>query len=226
MRKKSFERTSRFRRLYGKTSISLANELKVSVATIRKLHIKNKLNHLRICEGDGFLNPKIAKIHNNIWGRCNDPRVNKYEYYGGRGIKCLITIKDLESIWERDEAYKLKTPSIDRIDPKGNYEFSNCRFIEYIQNIKNREYKRATYYSPKKKFSEIMGLFKTKSFAKYIGLKKFILINYRYKKASKIKEKNAFLIIKALEKIKEEFFSEDNFESMFDKTDYMGHKIC
>ncbi len=67
--------------------------------------------------------------------RCNSKNYNHYKYYGGKGIKALITPKELELLWKRDKAYKMKKPSIDRIDSKGNYEISNCRFIELSENI-------------------------------------------------------------------------------------------
>ena len=68
--------------------------------------------------------------------RCTNPNEKSYKHYGGRGIKCLITAKELEFLWKRDNASKLKKPSIDRINNDGNYEFSNCRFIENLDNVK------------------------------------------------------------------------------------------
>lgn len=55
--------------------------------------------------------------------------------YYKKGIKFLLSKKDLMFLWFRDKAYILKNPSIDRKDSKGNYEFSNCRFIEMIDNV-------------------------------------------------------------------------------------------
>lgn len=58
--------------------------------------------------------------------------------YGGRGIKCLITKDDLKTLWIRDKAEKMLRPSIDRIDVNGNYELSNCRFLELKVNAGER----------------------------------------------------------------------------------------
>lgn len=49
-------------------------------------------------------------------------------------IKNRITVQELEQLWFRDKAWRLKKPSIDRIDPRGDYVFENCRFIEHVEN--------------------------------------------------------------------------------------------
>lgn len=62
---------------------------------------------------------------------CKDP---KYKFYGGRGIKMLMTKEDFKYLWDRDKAWKLNCATIDRIDTNGHYELSNCRFIERVEN--------------------------------------------------------------------------------------------
>ena len=41
-----------------------------------------------------------------------------------------LTLSDMKFMWERDKAYLLKCPSVDRIDDSRGYEVDNCRFIE------------------------------------------------------------------------------------------------
>lgn len=59
----------------------------------------------------------------------------KDKYYYQRGIKMLITLEELKSLWFRDKAYEMKNPSIDRINSKGDYTFDNCRYIELSENL-------------------------------------------------------------------------------------------
>lgn len=67
--------------------------------------------------------------------RCNRISNCNYKYYGGRGIKCSLTIEDVKYLWLRDKAKLMKKPSIDRIHNNGNYSLHNCRFIEHSKNI-------------------------------------------------------------------------------------------
>lgn len=69
-------------------------------------------------------------ILKNIKDRCTNKNRSHYKYYGGRGIKCLITEEELKKLWFRDRAYKMEYPSLDRINNDGNYEVGNCQFLE------------------------------------------------------------------------------------------------
>jgi len=92
------------------------------------------------------------RIYRAIYNRCNNKKVKNYKNYGGRGIKCLITEEELRVLWCRDKAYLLKKPSIDRKDNDGNYEYSNCQFIEKSLNSKKDKYKSILQYSKNGKF--------------------------------------------------------------------------
>jgi len=72
--------------------------------------------------------------------RCLNKNRNSYKRYMKRGIKFLLTHQDIKNLWFRDNAFKLKMPSIDRIDVDGHYEFSNCRFIERSENCTKGNY--------------------------------------------------------------------------------------
>ena len=75
---------------------------------------------------------------NSIQTRCNNPNCDRYKWYGGKGIKCLITVDEIKILWFRDKAFEMKKPSIDRKNNDENYTFKNCQFIELVQNIKKR----------------------------------------------------------------------------------------
>ena len=76
--------------------------------------------------------------------RCINPRVESYVYCGAKGIKYRITSNDLKKIWFRDKAYNLKRPSLDRIDPRKDYEPSNCQFIELADNVKKQKIQKTS----------------------------------------------------------------------------------
>lgn len=65
-----------------------------------------------------------------------NPHAQDYPLYGARGIKCFLTTEDIREMWERDRASEMKRPSIDRINPKGNYVRENCRFLELSENAR------------------------------------------------------------------------------------------
>lgn len=83
-----------------------------------------------------YLKYPWKKFFSYIKSRCNNPKATDYNIYGGRGIKCLITEEELKELWFRDNAWKLKHPSIDRINNDGNYTYDNCQFIEMAENLR------------------------------------------------------------------------------------------
>lgn len=66
--------------------------------------------------------------------RCENPNNPRYKYYGAKGIKFLLSKSDVAFMWIRDKAPEMKHPSIDRINPNGNYCLENCRFLERQHN--------------------------------------------------------------------------------------------
>ena len=68
--------------------------------------------------------------------RCNCPSHKKYKFYGGKGVEVLMTAGDFKYLYIRDAAFNMEEPSIDRVDPGGNYCLENCRFIELDRNCR------------------------------------------------------------------------------------------
>ena len=83
---------------------------------------------------------------NHIKQRCENINCKDYKYYGGRGIENRLTEEDCEFMYHRDRADLMINPSIDRIDNDGNYELSNCEYIERGDNtIKTHNVKILQY---------------------------------------------------------------------------------
>lgn len=119
-----------------------------------------------------------AKTFNNINGRCNIKTTNKYEYYGGRGIKNLLTVEDVVSLAIRDRAMSMERPSIDRIDSTGHYSFKNCRFVELIKNIKSRTYKSIKKpYTPKNKLINVLKILNISELCRRLSVEPYFLFN-------------------------------------------------
>jgi len=75
-------------------------------------------------------NPWLEKLK-SAQTRC---RNKDREYYGGKGIRCLLTESEIKYLWFRDKAWFQKIPSLDRKNSDGNYTFENCQFIEMSEN--------------------------------------------------------------------------------------------
>jgi len=73
--------------------------------------------------------------------RCNNPKDQGYNYYGGRGIKvCEKWLQFTNFLIDMGEMPKDR--SLDRIDVNGNYEKNNCRWAtQSEQNYNKRKVK-------------------------------------------------------------------------------------
>jgi len=115
--------------------------------------------------------------------RCRNPNHKKdYYLYGGRGISvCLEWTKSNEFIkWAIENGYK-EGLTLDRINPDGNYEPSNCKWSTWKEQANNR---RDIYrIKDKKQFSLKRHLKKTrKTNSGYFGVYKATSNKYKYKK--------------------------------------------
>ena len=70
------------------------------------------------------------------YGRCNLKCNPKYSSYSKKGIKFKLSINDIQKLWTRDKAWKLKIPMLHRIDNFGDYEYSNCKFLSCSEHSK------------------------------------------------------------------------------------------
>ncbi len=97
-----------------------------------------KLRELRLKHGNRF--HPLYGVWASMKQRCSNPRSKIYNYYGGRGISvCLQWINSFSDFlnWSIVNGWK-RGLEIDRINNDGNYEPSNCRWVDRSTNNLNR----------------------------------------------------------------------------------------
>lgn len=82
---------------------------------------------------------RLYRVWHHINNRCNNPNIDGFKDYGGRGIKMCNEWKDFTCFmtWALNNGYT-DTMSIDRIDVNGNYEPSNCRWVTMKEQQNNK----------------------------------------------------------------------------------------
>lgn len=80
---------------------------------------------------------KISFIWSRMKRRCSDVNSRDYKWYGGKGISVCDRWKESLTNFVEDmgDSY-FDGASIDRIDPNGNYEPSNCRWLSVSENAR------------------------------------------------------------------------------------------
>ncbi len=100
---------------------------------------QDKIN-LRANHRHKLSNTHIWYVYYGMLHRCYNKKNNRYECYGGRGIRVCEEWKcsfDKFAEWAMDNGYA-NGLQIDRIDNDGNYEPSNCRWVTPKVNCRNR----------------------------------------------------------------------------------------
>ena len=99
----------------------------------------------------GGTGTRLHKVWIMMKQRCNNPNTGEYHRYGGRGIKVCDEWLSFANFrdWAMSNGYEPNAPrgecTLDRIDNDGNYEPSNCRWIDLKEQMVNRP-KRGTFY--------------------------------------------------------------------------------
>jgi hypothetical protein len=87
----------------------------------------------------GMTNTRLFRIWRGMINRCKYKSLDRYEKYGGRGIKvCERWATSFENFMSDTAPYPGVPYQIDRIDNDGNYEPSNCRWVLPKDNCRNR----------------------------------------------------------------------------------------
>lgn len=109
-----------------------------------KIYTTSNLNVVKgcgCCKGTHkYSQTKLYKTYQRMKNRCYNKKFPHYEIYGGRGIKiCDEWLNDFVAFkdWALSNGYK-EGLSIDRINPNGNYEPNNCRWITMFEQASNK----------------------------------------------------------------------------------------
>lgn len=107
---------------------------------------------------------RLSQILSTMKQRCYNPNKDNYNNYGGRGIKICDEWNNREIVatskgsyskgylafkkWALENGYQ-DNLTIDRIDPNGNYEPSNCRWVSMKVQSNNKTNNHFVTYKDK-----------------------------------------------------------------------------
>ena len=86
---------------------------------------------------------RLYRVWVGMRERCNNPNHNRWQHYGGRGIRVCEEWNDYENFkrWAMRNGYDPEAPrgkcTIDRINVNGDYEPENCRWVDMKTQYKN-----------------------------------------------------------------------------------------
>lgn len=116
----------------GNTSIIRGDHLRSGETLSCGCLIKKYGTSKYVKQGQSTLNTRLYKIYDKMKQRCYNKNVRNYHDYGERGIKvCDEWLNDFMVFytWSFENGYK-EDLTIDRINVNGNYEPSNCRWVD------------------------------------------------------------------------------------------------
>lgn len=139
--------TSKERRMFCLYSCKCGNEIiaqkkNVDNGNTQSCGCLQKLNTSKARKTHGVSHKRIYRIYYHMKDRCLNLKNIQYRDWGGRGIKiCDEWSTNFISFykWSMDNGYK-DNLQIDRIDNNGDYNPSNCRWVE--KNIQSRNTRR------------------------------------------------------------------------------------
>lgn len=93
-------------------------------------------------------NTRLYTIWSHMKDRCLNSNSKIYKWYGGKGITFCDEWRDFNNFyqWAINNGYNDKL-TLDRIDGTGDYEPSNCRWVDYFVQQNNRSSNRFITYN-------------------------------------------------------------------------------
>lgn len=131
----------------GNTKEVLEQNLRNGQTTSCGCYVKEHNKVLNTIHGGCY--ERLYNIWASVFKRCYNTNHIQYNNYGGRGILVCEEWHDYEKFkkWALENGYsenaKKSECSLDRIDVNGNYEPTNCRFVN--STVQNRNTRRNVY---------------------------------------------------------------------------------
>lgn len=72
-----------------------------------------------------------------MWDRCTNPDAWNWKYYGGRGVEVCERWESFEAFLA-DMGERPEGLTLDRTDPEGDYEKTNCRWATWSEQQANK----------------------------------------------------------------------------------------
>ena len=83
-------------------------------------------------------------VWQGLFARCYRPSHRSYKNYGAKGITVCDRWSSFDNFYEDMYAGYMHGLDIDRMDSKGNYEPSNCKWSTRVENAQNRSTTKLT----------------------------------------------------------------------------------
>ena len=92
----------------------------------------------------GDADSRLYVVWEQMRKRCNNPNDKSYKYYGAKGVSVCDEWENNYSAFQKwaiengyDSSAKRGQYTLDRINPYGNYEPNNCRWITLKEQFRN-----------------------------------------------------------------------------------------